>query len=43
VAKPLSLDDAGFSDDIRRTVSEIARTLKFDTHEFESEYSSPSN
>jgi hypothetical protein len=29
--------NAGFSDDIRRTVSENARTLKFDTHEFESE------
>jgi hypothetical protein len=29
--------NAGFSDDVRRTVSENARTLKFDTHEFESE------
>jgi hypothetical protein len=25
----------GFDDDIRRTVSENARTLKFETHEFE--------
>jgi len=27
--------ERGFSDDIRRTVSENARTLKFGTHEFE--------
>jgi uncharacterized protein len=27
----------GFDDDIRRTVTENARTLEFDTHEFESE------
>jgi hypothetical protein len=27
----------GFDDDVRRTVTENARTLKFDTHEFESE------
>jgi hypothetical protein len=27
--------EGGFSDDIRRTVSENARTLKFETHEFE--------
>jgi hypothetical protein len=27
----------GFDDDIRRTVTENARTLRFDTHEFESE------
>jgi predicted AAA+ superfamily ATPase len=27
--------DEGFSDDVRRTVSENARTLKFDSHEFE--------
>lgn len=27
--------DAGFSDNVRRTVSENARTLKFDSHEFE--------
>ena len=27
--------DGGFPDDVRRTVSENARTLKFDTHEFE--------
>jgi hypothetical protein len=27
--------DDGFADDVRRTVSENARTLKFDTHEFE--------
>jgi hypothetical protein len=27
--------EKGFADDIRRTVSENARTLKFDTHEFE--------
>lgn len=26
---------AGFGDDVRRTVSENARTLKFETHEFE--------
>jgi hypothetical protein len=25
----------GFGDDVRRTVSENARTLKFETHEFE--------
>jgi hypothetical protein len=25
----------GFADDVRRTVSENARTLKFETHEFE--------
>ena len=28
---------AGFDDDVRRTVTENARTLRFDTHEFESE------
>jgi hypothetical protein len=27
--------DNGFPDDVRRTISENARTLKFDTHEFE--------
>jgi hypothetical protein len=27
--------DDGFADDVRRTVSENARTLKFETHEFE--------
>jgi len=27
----------GFEDDVRRTVTENARTLRFDTHEFESE------
>ena len=27
--------DNGFADDVRRSVSENARTLKFDTHEFE--------
>jgi predicted AAA+ superfamily ATPase len=27
----------GFDDDVRRTVTENARTLRFDTHEFESE------
>jgi hypothetical protein len=27
----------GFDDEVRRTVTENARTLKFDTHEFESE------
>lgn len=27
--------DEGFSDDVRRTVSENARTLKFQTQEFE--------
>jgi hypothetical protein len=27
--------EGGFPDDVRRTVSENARTLKFDTHEFE--------
>jgi len=27
--------ESGFDDDIRRTVSENARTLKFETHEFE--------
>ena len=27
----------GFADDVRRTVSENARTLKFETHEFEGE------
>jgi predicted AAA+ superfamily ATPase len=27
--------DSGFSDEVRRTVSENARTLKFDSHEFE--------
>ena len=27
--------EAGFGDDVRRTVSENARTLKFETHEFE--------
>lgn len=27
--------EGGFSDDVRRTVSENARTLKFETHEFE--------
>jgi hypothetical protein len=27
--------DGGFADDVRRTVSENARTLKFETHEFE--------
>jgi hypothetical protein len=27
--------DDGFSDEIRRTVSENAGTLKFETHEFE--------
>jgi hypothetical protein len=27
--------DDGFSDDVRRTVSENARTLKFEAHEFE--------
>jgi hypothetical protein len=26
---------AGFSDDVRRTVTENARTLRFQTHEFE--------
>jgi len=29
--------DQGFSDDVRRAVSENARTLKFETHEFEGE------
>jgi hypothetical protein len=28
---------SGFDDDVRRTVTENARTLRFDTHEFESE------
>lgn len=28
---------AGFDDDVRRTVTENAHTLRFDTHEFESE------
>jgi hypothetical protein len=28
---------AGFDDDVRRTVTENTRTLRFDTHEFESE------
>ena len=27
--------EGGFPDDVRRTVSENARTLKFETHEFE--------
>jgi hypothetical protein len=27
--------EAGFAEDVRRTVGENARTLKFDTHEFE--------
>lgn len=27
--------EGGFGDDVRRTVSENARTLKFETHEFE--------
>jgi len=27
----------GFDDDVRRTVTENARTLRFDAHEFESE------
>ena len=27
--------EGGFEEDIRRTVDENARTLKFDTHEFE--------
>jgi hypothetical protein len=27
----------GFDDDVRRTVTENARTLGFDAHEFESE------
>lgn len=30
-----AIADGGFSDDVRRTVSENARTLKFETHEFE--------
>jgi hypothetical protein len=29
--------EEGFVDDVRRTVSENARTLKFATHEFEGE------
>jgi len=28
-------DDEGFTEDIRRTISENARTLKFEVHEFE--------
>jgi predicted AAA+ superfamily ATPase len=30
-----AIAEGGFSDDVRRTVSENARTLKFDAHEFE--------
>jgi hypothetical protein len=30
-----AIAEDGFDDDVRRTVSENARTLKFETHEFE--------